>query len=146
MKYLRIMKILLKNIYMSETRSQSFGLEWSWVVHFVSFSDKCNECEKQAIRGGYLGEHERAEHEARSWGPGTDCAILMRRIRFVHFFSLIWVLWYTFSGVEMLVWSWKEFRCHCSMCALNLRKLWWSDYTEWWGYLYWSNSWGIPWL
>ena len=78
---------------------------------FVSSSDKCNECEKQAIRGGYLGEHERAEHEARSWGPGTDCAILMRRIRFVHFFSLIWVLWYTFSGVEMLVWSWKEVRC-----------------------------------
>ena len=111
---------------------------------FVSSSDKCNKCEKQAIRGGYLGEHERAEHEARSWGPGTDCAILMRRIRFVHFFSLIWVLWYTFSGVEMLVWSWKEFRCNCSTCALNLRKLWWSDYTEWWGYLYWSNSWGIP--
>ena len=55
---------------------------------FVSSSDKCNECEKQAIRGGYLGEHERAEHEARSWGPGTDCAILMRRIRFVHFFFI----------------------------------------------------------
>ena len=32
-------------------------------VNFACFSDKCNECEKQAIRGGYLGEHERAEHE-----------------------------------------------------------------------------------
>ena len=31
-------------------------------VNFASFSDKCNECEKQAIRGRYLGEHERAEH------------------------------------------------------------------------------------
>ena len=111
---------------------------------FVSSSDKCNECEKQAIRGGYLGEHERAGHEAWSRAPDS----LMRKIRFVHFFIDLSTLVYFFrSGhatLEKI--QWKEVRCHCSMRALNLRKLWWSDYTECWGYLYWSNSWRIPWL
>ena len=27
-----------------------------------SFSDKCNKCERQATRKGYLGQHERAKH------------------------------------------------------------------------------------
>ena len=28
----------------------------------VVFSDKCNKCERQATRKGYLGQHERAKH------------------------------------------------------------------------------------
>ena len=28
----------------------------------IFFSDKCNKCERQATRKGYLGQHERAKH------------------------------------------------------------------------------------
>ena len=46
-------------------------------VNFASFSDKCNECEKQAIRGGYLGEHERADHaDCKSGGPNVGCTAI----------------------------------------------------------------------
>ena len=44
---------------------------------FVSSSDKCNKCEKQAIRGGYLGEHERADHaDCKSGGPNVGCTAI----------------------------------------------------------------------
>ena len=65
---------------------------------FVSSSDKCNECEKQAIRGGYLGEHERAEHEVGD--------LLVKRIRFVSFLIKLCTLVYFFRcGQTSLLWE-----------------------------------------
>ena len=88
------------------------------------------------------------------WKLGTkdwsqNPAILIRRNRFVHFFIDLSTLVYFFR-CGCACWSGKEgFRCYCSKCTLNLRKLWWRDYTRGQsdgGYLDWSNLWRIPWL
>ena len=55
---------------------QVVSLKLSWVLNFGSLSDKCNKCEKLAIRGGYLGEPWRAEH--------ADVLTKFGRICWVH--------------------------------------------------------------